>query len=74
MDAARTGASGYHHHGPDQGQPERRSPDRQERARRAQRAELEFGRSGGGIQMPDAPRAHARRTKVLHQVDYPADC
>src|SRR5437667_11971042 len=40
---ANLGAFGYHHHGAESGQPERRSPDRQQLAPRAHRAELEFG-------------------------------
>src|SRR6266516_135860 len=39
----RPGASGYNHHGPEPGRQERRSPDQQELAPRAHRAELEFG-------------------------------
>jgi len=37
------GASGYNLYGPEPGRQERRSPDRQELAPRAHRAELEFG-------------------------------
>ena len=48
------GASGYHYQDPEPGQPERRSPDRQELVPRAHRAELEFG----APVVEDAPRTY----------------
>ena len=57
-----TGALGYHHHGPEPGQPERRSPDRHELAPYAHRAELEFV---APWECPGAPGKYTNRKNTL---------